>query len=59
MKVLILVLLCVAVANARWSVYTAGNDAESRHHEEGHMDDMDWWEHAVFYQVNWKNESWN
>lgn len=52
MKVLILVLLCVAVAHARWSVYSSGNQVESRQNE-GH-DDMDWWEHAVFYQVNWK-----
>lgn len=56
MKVLILVLLCVAAANARWSVYSTDNGVQGRHHDEDHdegHDAMDWWEHAVFYQVKW------
>lgn len=43
MKNLVLVLLCVVAVNARWSVnYGAKADG----------DELDWWEHGVFYQVS-------
>lgn len=47
MKSLALVLLSVALVNARWSVYTSKADD----HDHDHDEDLDWWEHGVFYQV--------
>lgn len=43
MKFLIFVLLCVVAVNARWSVHY-GAKADG--------DELDWWEHGVFYQVS-------
>lgn len=50
MKKLILITLCVALVNAKWSIHSEG-----RHHDETDLDhnDLDWWEHGVFYQVRY------
>lgn len=52
MKKLLLFLLFVVVVHARWSL----NYAAKHHDDDGDHDhdELDWWEHGVFYQVtNW------
>lgn len=49
MKKLVLIFLCAVLVqiNARWSIHYG---AKQNNHDHDH-DDLDWWEHGVFYQV--------
>lgn len=50
MMKLVLILLCAALVNARWSIHYGAKDHDEDH-EHVH-DQLDWWEHSVFYQVS-------
>lgn len=58
MKAIVLVLLCVVVVNARWSL-NYGSKADTVEYDDG---DLDWFENAVFYQIypkSWKDSTGN
>lgn len=47
MEKFILVLFFAMFVNARWSI-----NYGTKHHDEHEHDELDWWEHSVFYQVS-------